>query len=375
MDKNIVSDFIMGFQRGVNYHFHRYFSSSMKPIYLEFNITSKCNARCIMCNIWKDNKSQDLSLKEIESIISSPVLSDVKRINITGGEPFLRKDLIDIIRLMNSKLKNTREILIATNGLLTNVIVEQTKKILGIINHNVSLHVGISFDGMAKEHERIRNIIGIHNMALETVRRLSAIHNQNLEVQAHVAISPLNIDRLEDIYYYLHTIVDQVVFFPVIISEPAFKNRIDKNNLAFDSNSRSLLESFFHFLINEESPSPNTYYYSRLTDLLRTGKRNFPCTAGFRFMHIDAEGNINPCSFVPSKLSFGNIRNQSLENIWSCKESRDNREKLKNYDLCKKCTAHCDLYSVVREEFFDFLIFLIGHPKFVGKLILRSVKH
>lgn len=374
MNKNIISDSIFGFQKGINYHFHRFYSSHMKPIYLEINITSKCNARCIMCNIWKDNHSQDLSYNEIESIIFSPVLSEVKRINITGGEPFLRKDLLDIIRLMNSKLKNTREILISTNGFLTSVIVEKIERILEITNPHINLHVGISFDGMAEEHERIRNITGIHHNALETVKGLTAIHNQRLDVQAHVAISPFNIDKLEDIYNYLRKFVDKVVFFPVIISEPAFKNEIDRNNLVFDFKSKAVLEKFFHYLIKEKSPSPNTYYYSRLIDLLRTGKREFPCTAGFRFMHIDAEGNINPCSFVPPELSFGNIRSQSLENLWANKDSRRTRERLKNYDFCKICTAHCDLYSVVREEFFDFLIFLIGHPILFNKMITRSLK-
>lgn len=373
MKKYAISDSLMGFKRGINFHLHTLYSSYMKPTYLEFNITSKCNARCLMCNIWKDKHHQDLSFNEIESIILSPVLSEVKRINITGGEPFLRKDLEDIISLMNSKLKNIREILISTNGLLGSAIVDQIRRILEILNPNINLHVGISFDGMANEHERIRNISGIHRTALDTVRGLSALLNQRLEVQAHVAISPLNINCLKEIYDYLHEIVEKVVFFPVIISEPAFQNKEQRVILAFDSKLRSLLVDFFLFLLRNDPPSPNIYYYSRLIELLRTGERNIPCTAGYRFMHIDAEGNINPCSFVPSDLSFGNIHSHPLEAIWTGKNSKRTRERLKKYEFCHKCTAHCDLYAVVREECFDFSSFLIGHPSFFAQLLSKSI--
>lgn len=368
---SVLKDFFMGLPRGVNYHWHTLFSYAMKPTFLDLWVTSRCNARCLMCNIWKSRGQSDLSLNEIESIFFSPTLSKVRCITITGGEPFLRKDLLHIIRLISSKLKKIQEILICTNGLLTKVIVNQTNEALEILGNDIRLRVGISFDGIGEEHDNVRNIRGIHNYAVETVKGLQKIQDKRLCVQADVAVGLYNIDQIEDIFQYYSNIVNKIVFFPIVLSDRPFNNKENESTLSFDSTSKSKFANFLKFLIQEESPSPISYFYSRLINFFETGKRNFPCTGGYRFMHIDSEGNVNSCSFIPQEVSYGNIRDKSLEQIWFSKEMNLLRKKLKESIICEKCPSHCDLFSLVREEFFDFMIFLMSHPRLLIKMLRR----
>jgi len=64
-----------------------------KPNTVTLTLTSKCNLRCIMCDHWKLKKQEELSLKEIKILIDQIKEWDVKEIELSGGEPFMRKDL------------------------------------------------------------------------------------------------------------------------------------------------------------------------------------------------------------------------------------------------------------------------------------------
>ena len=84
--------------------------------------TYRCNAKCRMCHTWKyPSKAVD----EFDPQILEKLPAGMKRINITGGEPFLRKDLIDIVSILNKK---TTRLEISTNGYFTARIIEIAKR-------------------------------------------------------------------------------------------------------------------------------------------------------------------------------------------------------------------------------------------------------
>ncbi len=371
LKKTAVKDLLMGVPRGVYYHSHKMFSLGMKPVVLEFKITSKCNSRCLMCNIWKSDHKDELSMDEFDTLFSSPTLSAVRKVIISGGEPFLRTDLTRIIERMSSKLTTLQEVAIFTNGFQSKTIVRQVRQILKILGGNVRLRIAISFDGAGSNHDRIRNVEGAHAAATRTAGELKTIWDDRVDLQANVAIGPYNLEQLEVISRHLRGIVDKVSWFPVIVSERNFQNQDRAESLLFDSASEKKLAGFFRYLIRMEPAGPGSYYYSRLVNYYDTGTRNFPCTGGFRFMHIDSIGNVGPCHFVPIELSFGNVRREPLDVIWWRRESRMIRTRLRKSSMCDQCTACADLYSVVSEEAFDFFAYLLTHPSTVLKMWRR----
>ena len=105
-------------------------------------------------------------------------------------------------------------------------------------------------------------------------------------------------------------------------------------------------------------------------NFFETGIRNFPCTGGYRYIQIDSEGNVHPCDAVPKEFTFGNTREHDLSDMWFSDKASLLRKKLKESAICRKCPNHCDVFSVVREEFFDFFSFMMSHPQ----LLLGTLK-
>ncbi len=95
-----------------------------RPQAVSLEITHNCIAKCVMCNIWKiPREVKDLSMDHWIHLLSSDLLSDLRELDITGGEPFLRDDLprffSDICRLKQKNLKALQSIAVTTNGFLT----------------------------------------------------------------------------------------------------------------------------------------------------------------------------------------------------------------------------------------------------------------
>ena len=93
---------------------------------LFFFITSNCNSRCKGCFYWKNiNKVKELSLEDIKVMFGR--MPDINHISISGGEPFLRKDIVEICEVF-AKGNNVKSITIPTNGLMPDIIYKNTKK-------------------------------------------------------------------------------------------------------------------------------------------------------------------------------------------------------------------------------------------------------
>jgi len=138
------------------------------PSFITFFVTWRCNCKCIMCDIWKKEKGCELNLDEIKQIFSQ--LKCIDTIRISGGEPFLRKDLAEIINIIDTKV-NPKIIHITSNGLLTNSIIKTLQNIKPI----KKIHLKISIDGIGKEHDKIRGIPEVYDKAINTVEKLSKL--------------------------------------------------------------------------------------------------------------------------------------------------------------------------------------------------------
>ena len=88
-------------------------------IKLNISVTDRCNMRCRTCRIWKKNKinSSEMNLKDFENIFKK--FNKTCWLSLTGGEPFLRKDLYEIVDISLKECKNLHTISIPTNGFLT----------------------------------------------------------------------------------------------------------------------------------------------------------------------------------------------------------------------------------------------------------------
>ncbi|MCC6732808.1 MAG: radical SAM protein [Candidatus Omnitrophica bacterium] len=171
--------------------------------YLIYFVTSRCNLRCAHCFYLDElGPSRELSLEEIERFCQS--LGSLTFLRLTGGEPFLRKDLAEVIEIFY-RVTRTRRIGIITNG-TRHANVQRTLEELGRLKNDLHLDIGVSIDDLGEEHDAIRRKKGVYADALRQIEELQAFQRTwpHLEVSVVVTANGKNTSRLRDIYAVIH---------------------------------------------------------------------------------------------------------------------------------------------------------------------------
>lgn len=192
------------FPKIISYNlFKRFGFPKSLPVFLTLSVNDWCNSRCKTCNVWRNNPKEkikeQLTVKEYEKIFEN--YGKVYWITITGGEPFLREDLSKIIKIIYDKSK-PGIVTIATNGMVTNSIVSQTKEILDYCQ-NLKLVINVSLDGIGEQHDEIRGVKGSFKSAVRTLKELKKLNHPRLIVGINTVISRHNVVDFPKIYSYI----------------------------------------------------------------------------------------------------------------------------------------------------------------------------
>jgi MoaA/NifB/PqqE/SkfB family radical SAM enzyme len=338
----------------------------LKPAALSLAITNRCNSHCIMCNIWKrireqpDIKRTEMSLSEIINLLSNPLFSRLVELDLTGGEPHLRNDLADIAMevgsLKESCLPNLKSIIVTSNGLLPYKITSNYQRILETLrNTKIDLISVVSIDGIAGTHDHIRGIKGAFNLAAETVRGLLELRLQypNYYVGIKTTILPENIHALDAILDFALANDLFYIISPVFFTEERFRN-IDKRD-ALELGSAEY-DKIFDFYSREEFNG--IYFYSKARCSLAAGRKQWSCTASYNYMFIEFDGTVYPCELISEPI--GNIRKQSLKDIWESTYARYWRKKIEKTHYCRGCIEPGAIRYSAYAEGFSYLKFLVG---------------
>jgi len=253
------------------------------PNDLVLAITYNCNSKCRMCNIWKMEQMPLLDLIEYKKLPTN-----IKEVNITGGEPFLSPNLIEIIKILISKNPKVR-IIISTNGFATELIKSKMKEIL-LIKPDIGL--GISLDGLGEVHDQVRGIVGGFQKVMSTISALKELGIKNLRLA--FTAGDYNIHELDKVYKLSKELGVEFSLAAVHNAENYFntvENKITK------------IEDFrlkFSRLIKAELKSwilkrwLRAYFAYALFKFIETGKRLLPNYSGQDNIFIDPLGNVYP---------------------------------------------------------------------------------
>ncbi|MDD4289913.1 MAG: radical SAM protein [Patescibacteria group bacterium] len=286
--------------------------SSIKSVVIA--LTEKCNLRCQMCNIWKIQNPADLLLQNIEK------LHNLKYINLSGGEPFLRTDLYEIVKILKQNNPNSN-IIISSNGFITDLIVKTVKKLISI---DKNIGIRISIDGLSDTHNKIRGVENTYENAINTIQRLKENNIKNLGIA--FTISDNNKNEILDVYRLSKKLGVEFSISSVQNSEIYFGKQ--DNELFFDAQ----LENSMNYIIHDQLKSYNVKKYLRayfdfgLMYFLKNKERLIPSDSGIFSAFIDSCGYIYPSNLINEKL--GNLEDISLENIYY----RSNTEE--HFSIC-----------------------------------------
>jgi Fe-coproporphyrin III synthase len=157
----------------------------LRPSWCTYLVTYRCNARCTMCDAWQLAPGTELTPDEVAEVFGQLGRLDVVR--ISGGEPFLRKDLGAVAEAI-WRASRPAVIHITTNGAFGPRAAEFVRR----FSQPRRLRFMVSFDGLADEHDANRGAEASFERALDTVRRLAELRRTHgIEVSAnHTVISP-----------------------------------------------------------------------------------------------------------------------------------------------------------------------------------------
>ncbi|MBT3816757.1 MAG: radical SAM protein [Candidatus Magasanikbacteria bacterium] len=289
-----------------------------QPIDCVLGVTYNCNSRCTMCNIWKIKNSPELPVKEYEKLPRS-----LRDINISGGEPFLRDDIVEIVRVVHTRCPKAR-IVISSNGFMPKLIEKRMKEILKIMPN---IGVAISVDGYKKMHEKIRRIPDAWDKDMETIERLQALGMTNLRLA--FTIIPENVKDFGKVYDESKKRGIEFTHAFAQSSEHYFGGiKIDNN-----PNKKELKKQYLHIMNSElKSWNPKKWVRAFFSHGLYTfsieKKQILNNDPGAKFFYLDPDGVVFPS--VVHNNPMGNIREfDTWDELWKGKTAEGAREKVK----------------------------------------------
>ena len=301
------------------------------PINYTVSVLYTCNSRCKTCNVWK-KKAENLTLSEYE-IIFKKIGKAPYWITISGGEPFLRNDIVEICQIIY-KYSKPKIINIPTNGLLTNKIAENVQKIAESCPKS-QIIINLSIDGIGEQHDEIRQIPGNYQKAMETYEKLKKMKYKNLSIGIHTVISKFNVQNFAQIATSLMNLKPDS-YITEIAEE---RNELDTINAEITPDKisyGSAIDFLIHRIKNEKFKGMNKItqafrieYYGLVKKILRDKKQVIPCYAGIASIQIAPDGDVWSCCIKAE--SMGNLRKEdyNLRKIFFNKKFKKDRKSIK----------------------------------------------
>ena len=278
-------------------------------------VTYRCNAKCTMCNRYKvpSKPEEEISLETIRK------LPEMYFTNITGGEPFIRDDLKDIVREL---YKKSDRIVISTNGFFTDKIVDLCKEF-------PQIGIRISIEGLEQTNNDIRGLEDGYNRGYTTLKKLVDMGMQ--DVGFGMTVQDRNAADLVPLY----NISDELGMEFATASLHNSFYFVESHNIIKD---RLMVAQNFEDLINRllESNSPKkwfrAYFNHGLINYIFSQKRLLPCDMSFDTFFIDPYGDVMPCNGTKEKQVMGNLNEQSWDELWNSKQAEKVRKLVRNCD-------------------------------------------
>lgn len=296
--------------------------SAPETVFLE--VTKKCNLRCKHCfNNSGQLAENEMTLEEIRKLIDNFAEIGVFTVKITGGEPFSRKDIFDILSYLDSKSINY---IVFTNG--TNISAGDMVKIK---NLRCLLKIRVSIDGNRETNDAIRGT-GSFDKAIETVKQFK---KNSIPCEINYTITKANYMQLEDLESELATFgIKYKINIGMV--KIAGRAKTEKEEYYFTpENIEDAVEKIKKQLKNSEYTKPyyllEPIYYKLFGD-------SFGCPGARLTTTIKSTGEVFPCGLLSEYESFlcGNIKNTRFQDIWNG-DVMDSFRKLPERTECKSC--------------------------------------
>jgi len=270
-----------------------------------------------MCNTWRHpSRPED----EITPDIVGMLPDGLNFINITGGEPFIRRDLEEIVSVASGK---ARRVVVSTNGYFT-------ERIVALARRHPDIGVRVSIEGLPAANDELRGLKNGFDHGMRTLLELRALGMK--DIGFGITVSDRNARDMLELYrlaesmgmefataathnsYYFHKYDNR-------FKEPeAVASEFEKLSCMMLRTGR--IKNWFR-----------AYFNDGLANYVRGGARPLPCEAGTDLFFLDPFGRITPCNGSDEEMVMGTLGPQSFDEIWNSERAAAVREAVRT---CKK---------------------------------------
>ena len=304
-----------------------------KPTIINIPITEVCDSKCIMCNVWKDNKDDAFNPESLEIKFRDSFYSKVKHLGISGGEPTLNPNLYENIKIILNELKNLKTLSMTSHGFHTDkhkILLPKIKKICEL--KNVKFSLNISLDGIEEVHLKIRRIKDAFKKTTSTAFYAKSI---NIPVQFQTTVSRDNLYNIVKVREFAITNGFESIF-RVATEIPRLYNENLQEKIALNNKQKSFFSDFLRSerTIYACNSVGRRLFYSDLSERLITGKdRKAPCSFQSTGLFLSPVGEVYNCSISDNPLE---VDTKNLEkSINSEKNSKILKDLIDN--KCNTC--------------------------------------
>lgn len=335
----------------------RWTSRPFIPKSLLYVATHRCNARCIMCGIWRDKSafSNQLSPEQLEKITKDSLFASLKYVSINGGEPFLRNDIAEIAAVFHQRCRHLKRLSITSNGTLTEKIKSEIPQLLKISHqHDTLLSISISCHAC---NDLLNRIYGIDN-AIEKVQNTIEIlqdyfRRKELTLSLNAVLLNDNLDQARSLAAWAK---NQQIPITFVVGELRERFHNDDMRKVFIGPERKdeLLSFFKEQCLNRSPKDFSVLRYQELIKLLTSqAERTLPCNYALGGAMLGYDGQLYYCSH---SKAIGNCLDQSAFKIYFNSLNQLYRRQELLHKECLKCPP----YTLTRWELQTIVDRLMG---------------
>ncbi len=300
-------------------------------------VTHNCNSRCITCTMWRSKSTNELSITELQDILTQLKDIGVVSVGFEGGEALLRKDFPQIVEKAHEL--GFEHISLTTNGLLLT-----RSKAEELIQKGLT-SIGVSINGIGETHDFVRGIKGAYEKSMGALEELVDLRDtkySELNLSMGTILMQPTIEDIIPLVNLAHRLRVGFSLQLIDASLPFFRG-IDKKSLWIEDQNR--LDSLIDELQNlRKIGSPLQFwpraYWEYCRKYFQNPKRaDIPCVLGYLIIDIDAYGEVYPGCFPLGSL--GNLRVKSLKEIVRSSEYKKRVQAMFRKE-CPGCACNFD---------------------------------
>lgn len=273
--------------------------------------------RCKMCNIW-DNPTKVSEEFKPELLEKLP---KVDTVNITGGEPFVREDIEDIVKILFTK---TKRIVFSTSGYYSDRIIQLARKY-------PQLGFRISIEGLSCKNDELRGRPGGFDKGLKTLLELRRMGVK--DIGFGITVSNNNSSDMLQLYELNRNL--KMEFATASFHNSFYFHKYDNKVTNIDEVCGNF-DELIQRLMNEKHPKSwfRAFFNLGLINYVKGGRRMLPCEAGTENFFIDPYGNVLPCNGMEESCWFdtmGNLHDvEDFMTLWTGARAKAVRDKVAN---------------------------------------------